>query len=392
MASTSDIQLNFSQNSLQEAGSYKLLELPSDLCNLVESSLDNATSLSLSIKGQENEEAVLCTQDRTYTVRSVVLSNTILIVKSSDSGGNSVDIRDQVNNILELAPCVPKLQKLDLLLRGKIYDENLAGMEIDSETTVSGLSIPFLLPRIELRKGTGLTYEQAKLDIQASDEELIRALKDRRILVINGELRPITPGYLLQILELVLTILVSLSLPHDAAPVDELSSILANDHEVSQTVTKQIIAWFGEVEDDKWKMDVRAVVGEMGLNLLREHRREPIAEDLLLTKWKSCVGDTFQSAISLDLLSGNYIKSNENSVSECTMLTYFPASALSADPAARFAHLFLARPRWKGDEISPFLNDIAVDKKERDKLLLKYCRAIIEAGSVWYTSRAQYNI
>lgn len=375
MASTSDIQLNFSQNSLQEAGSYKLLELPSDLCNLVESSLDNATSLSFSIKGQENEEAVLCTQDRTYTVRSVVLSNTILIVKSSDPGGNSVDIRDQVNNILELAPCVPKLQKLDLLLKGKIYDENLAGMEIDSETT-----------------GTGLTYEQAKLDIQASDKELVRALKDRRILVINGELRPITPGYLLQILELVLTILVSLSLPHDAAPVDELSSILANDHEVSQTVTKQIIAWFGEVEDDKWKIDVQAVVREMGLNLLREHRHEPIAEDLLLTKWKSCVGDTFQSAISLDLLSGNYIKSNENSVSECTVLTYFPASTLPADPAARFADLFLARPRWKGDEISPFLNDIAVDKKERDKLLLKYCRAITEAGSVWYTSRAQYNI
>ena len=73
------------------------------------------------------------------------------------------------------------------------------------------------------------------------------------------------------------------------------------------------------------------------------------------------------------------------------MLTYFPASALPVEPAARFADLFLARPRWKGEEIAPFLTDIAVNTKERDKLLLKYCRTITESGSVWYTVRMQYN-
>ena len=73
-----------------------------------------------------------------------------------------------------------------------------------------------------------------------------------------------------------------------------------------------------------------------------------------------------------------------------TLLTYFPSSELPVDPGARFAELFLARPRWKADEIAPFLADIAVDTKERDKLLLKHARAVTDPQGIWYTARAKY--
>jgi sister chromatid cohesion protein DCC1 len=66
----------------------------------------------------------------------VVLSNTILVATPRENGGASLDIRDQVNDILELVPCVPKLYKLDALLRGRAYDENQATMDIDSQASV----------------------------------------------------------------------------------------------------------------------------------------------------------------------------------------------------------------------------------------------------------------
>lgn len=72
-------------------------------------------------------------------------------------------------------------------------------------------------------------------------------------------------------------------------------------------------------------------------------------------------------------------------------LKYFPASELPVDPAARFSDLFLTRTKWKGEEISPFLSDIAVNSKERDKLLLKYCRTVTGLDGMRYTARAQYN-
>ena len=71
------------------------------------------------------------------------------------------------------------------------------------------------------------------------------------------------------------------------------------------------------------------------------------------------------------------------------LLSYFPASELPSDPAGLFADLFLTRTRWKADEISPFLSDIVVDNKERDKLLLKYARAVTDSQGIWYTARTK---
>lgn len=69
------------------------------------------------------------------------------------------------------------------------------------------------------------------------------------------------------------------------------------------------------------------------------------------------------------------------------MLSYFPCSALPVDPPSRFIDLFLTRPRWKADDIAPFLSDIAVNSKDRDKLLLKYTRATTDGQCVWYTKK-----
>jgi sister chromatid cohesion protein DCC1 len=70
-------------------------------------------------------------------------------------------------------------------------------------------------------------------------------------------------------------------------------------------------------------------------------------------------------------------------------LSYFPCSELPIDPAMRFADLFLTRARWKAEDIAPYLSDIAVDKKDLDKLILKYARALTDKDGLWYTARAR---
>ena len=83
---------------------------------------------------------------------------------------------------------------------------------------------------------------------------------------------------------------------------------------------------------------------------------------------------------------GNYICRPS---SEGRALIYFPSSELPITPADRFTDLFLTQSRWKADEIAHFLKEIAVDNKERDKLLMKYARTTTDnEGSVWYTSRS----
>lgn len=93
----------------------------------------------------------------------------------------------------------------------------------------------------------------------------------------TGELRPIAPSHLTTILELLLMNLVSLSLPHTAAPIATLVSALEDDHDIRRDITRQIMAWFGRLDDDNglWEMDVDAVVREVGLGILRAYKVPP---------------------------------------------------------------------------------------------------------------------
>jgi sister chromatid cohesion protein DCC1 len=64
-------------------------------------------------------------------MRSIALSNTILVVTpipDDPTTLNSIDnaavvIRDQLNEVIELVPVVPKLHKLSAMIRDRQYDE-----------------------------------------------------------------------------------------------------------------------------------------------------------------------------------------------------------------------------------------------------------------------------
>ncbi|EIW62603.1 uncharacterized protein TRAVEDRAFT_112797 [Trametes versicolor FP-101664 SS1] len=392
-----ELDLRFASTSLADTGSYKLLELPPDLCKLIEGASDESNVPQLTIKGASDEDAVLCTAEKTYTVRSIVLSNSVLVVTrdpedaeaEADNDKERVDvvIRDQLCEILELIPSVPRLHKLNGLLRGREYDEGHEDAEAMSEDDEDNS------PR---RKRSKFTYDDARKTIQASDVELDKGLRDRRVLLVKDELRPIAPSHLTKILECLLINLVSQSLPYTDAPLMPLIHALEDDHDVPRDITRQVMSWFGRIDEGQlgstWEMDADAVVREIGLGILRAHRDDPILEGEFLQQWRKAVGDTFEERVALALLSGNYLTSADAfSDPPASLLTYFPSAALPVEPGARFAELFLARPRWKGDEIAPFLADIAVDSKERDKLLLKHARALTDPQGIWYTGRAKYN-
>jgi sister chromatid cohesion protein DCC1 len=188
-----------------------------------------------------------------------------------------------------------------------------------------------------MKKGY-LTYAQALTETQASEAELTKVLKDRRILLINGSpssqsrhcprpevvdlvgtLRPIAGSYLSTILELLLNSLVSLQQRHDSASVKLLAGTLQDDHDIRPRVTEQVMGWFGDVDEYHWRMDVPSVLKQVGMGILRAYRvrrvfrrslkpltddkHDPIDENEFLDKWKNAVGDTFASQADLSLLS-----------------------------------------------------------------------------------------
>ncbi|CAK5275615.1 unnamed protein product [Mycena citricolor] len=387
-ALTALMDLVFSR-SFREIGAFKLLELPPELCQLVESAVEARSPLHLTIRGNSTEDAVLCTEESTYAIRSVVLSNTILVVSADSDNAETVVIQDEVNEILELAPTVPKTHRLSSLLKGCEYDDIHDSEEEPAPTNPASV----------------MTYASARASIQASDAELTRALRAQRILTIRNELRPIALSYLSSILETMLNLIIAQNMTPAAIPAEEVSATLADENEISRAVSSQVMGWFGEVRDDgMWTMDVEGVVKEIGLGVLRQHRVEPVVSSTLVERWKNAVGDTFSDTVSLKLLlvgvpsrptapqsdahhQGNYLAVAGSFDDGTEQLKYFPSSELPVDGASRFVDLFLTRPRWKAEEIGPFLSDIAVSSKDRDKLLLKHTRATTDSTGVWYTKK-----
>ena len=139
----------------------------------------------------------------------------------------------------------------------------------------------------------------------------------------------------------------------------------------------------------------------------------PIDESAFMENWKAVVGDTFEGEVSLAQLKvsggsrcllaltwmrscsqGNFLSSDslpDPPPSISTKLHYFPCSALPFTAAARFSDLFLTRGTWRSDVLEPYLEDIAKDGKEKDKLLLKFCRVVVDKdGRKWCSARAKY--
>lgn len=122
------IQLAFSQTSVKESGNFRLLELPPDLLKSIES--NNNSPLTWAIKGNPTEDAVLCTEDKTYSIRSVSLSNSVLVVTPGEEQGQIV-IRDTSHELLQVTPILPKVHRLAGLLRGREYDEGREDLDDD---------------------------------------------------------------------------------------------------------------------------------------------------------------------------------------------------------------------------------------------------------------------
>lgn len=96
--------------------------------------------LSLTINGRHGDEAVICSRGKTYALRQITQSNTILLcsLPSVDSGRSGetqkkgregVVVRSNVSDLLEMVPIMPRLQRIGTLL----YESRFEGDEEEGE-------------------------------------------------------------------------------------------------------------------------------------------------------------------------------------------------------------------------------------------------------------------
>lgn len=176
---------------------------------------------SATIKGDPDDEACLCTPDRTFVLRLAESSNTHYLIPSqvsSEPAGGVLSIAASNGTYYEVKPSVPRLVKLRRTLAQHAYagPNEPAAMEDDVE---NGADAGALAP----------TTEQLRATIQCGDEQLFEALRAMHAVQIDGRWRGLEITYRHNVTEALLNLITEHDWPAAEVPVGALLEQLSAD-------------------------------------------------------------------------------------------------------------------------------------------------------------------
>ncbi|KAK4592507.1 hypothetical protein RGQ29_016868 [Quercus rubra] len=343
------------------------------LLELDEKLLPDILQQRITLRGQPDEDAVLCTGSKTYSIKFVGNSNSVFLIPSSDQTEfceNSLDCKrkddDQqgVASVIKVAPgnmelveVAPRLDKLKLLLSENPYtfQEDLE-ME-DLEVVEKG--------------NTGLyKWDDLVEKVQASDEELRSELQALSAVEIGGYWRIVDVKYMDTILRMLLHNSVINDWSLDALNEDEVVSMLESDGYPHKLAHHCLHVYGNKVDENLgrqvWKLDERRVCVHFAREILKEGKRKM---ESFMKEWMQKIPEGMQA--SFDMLEGEVLTER---LGVETWIHAFSVSSLPSSPAERFSILFRERPKWAWKDLQPYIRDLSVPGLSSEGLLLKYTR------------------
>ncbi|KAM1702607.1 hypothetical protein FF1_027884 [Malus domestica] len=328
----------------------------------------------VTVRGQPNEDAVLCTESKTYAMKSVGTSNSVFLIppcgqyttfetpKCCDENYHDPQSVASVIKVatgnMELVEVAPRLDKLRLLLSQNPYrsDEDIEMVDLEEME----------------RTNTGLYRWNDLIEkVQASDYELRTGLQALSAVEINGYWRIVDEKYMGTILRMLLHNSVlndwSLSLLNQ----DDVVNMLESDGFPRKLADHCLHVFGSKVAEGAttsrvWKLDERKVCVHFAREILSDGKRKM---KKFMEEWVRKVPEGM--AASFDILEGEVLIERLGAE---TWIRAFSVSSLPYNPAERFSILFQERPKWEWKDLQPFIRDLNVPGLSAEGLLLKYTR------------------
>ncbi|XVE99901.1 hypothetical protein REPUB_Repub03eG0241000 [Reevesia pubescens] len=327
----------------------------------------------VTLRGQPDEDAVLCTKSKTYSVKFVGTSNSVFLVPPADCSTlceNSQDCDREDNkqqvgaSVIKVAPgnmelveVAPRLDKLKSLLSENLYSSDEAVAMDDLEFMERSIRRLYI-------------WDDLCNKVQASDDELRTGLQALSAVEIDGYWRIVDEKYMDMILRMLLHNSVLNDWSLDKLIEDKVVSVLESDGfpcKLAYHCLHVYCSWVEEAIDGVvWRMDARRVCVHFARGILREGKRKM---ENFMEEWMRIIPEEMQA--SFDMLEGEVL--TEKLAVE-TWVHAFSVSSLPSTPAERFSILFKERPQWEWKDLEPYIRDLNVPGLSSEALLLKYTR------------------
>ncbi|KAL6495321.1 hypothetical protein OROGR_029884 [Orobanche gracilis] len=333
------------------------------LLELDEKLLPEVLHQRVTLRGQPDEEAVLCTSSKTYAVKFVGTSNSVFLIPPSDKvlefsdkkDGGSMMVASVIKvaqGCMELVEVAPKLDRLKFLL-----SQNPYGFSEQSEMDFSDVRDK---TKIGLHRWDDLVDR-----LQASDEEIKLGLQSLSAVEIDGYWRILDDKYMNGILNMLLHNAILNDWSVSALNEDDVLGMLEADG-YPRTIAKHCLQICCSKVDGKWKLDERRVYVHLAREILKEGK---VKMEIFMEKWMRKFPDGMNA--SFDVLEGEVLTEK---LGVETWVRLFSVCSLPSTPAERFAILFQERPKWEWKDLHPYVRDLRVPGLSSEGLLLKYTR------------------
>ncbi|XP_052519830.1 sister chromatid cohesion protein DCC1-like [Budorcas taxicolor] len=335
------------------AGDMCLLELEPALCRRLQA------GHSLEIRGDKDEQAVLCSEDKTYDLKVADTSNMLFFIpgckipeqlKMEETHSNIIhtEIFGFSNNYWELRRCRPKLKKLKKLLMENTYE----GPGSEKEKDSSHLKY---------------TTEDLLDQIQASEEEIMTQLQVLNACEIGGYWRILEFDYEMKLLNHITQLVVS-KVPLNMC-LQELGPLEPEE------MIEHCLRCYGKkyTEEDK----ICRATAQM---LLQNAVKFNLAE--FQEVWQQSVPEGMTTR--LDQLQGLALVDRQ---SRPEIIFLLKVEDLPEGDQERFSSLFYLREKWTEEDIAPYIQDLCREKQTVGALLTKYARSSMQNGVKVYNSR-----
>ncbi|KAI0510668.1 hypothetical protein KFK09_011277 [Dendrobium nobile] len=319
----------------------------------------------VSIRGQPDEDAVLCTLSSTYAMKFVGTSNSVFLIPPGDSipamkttSANDEMSTSVVASVITVAPgnieliqAAPKLDKLQ-----KLLSENPYNLEEDLSSS-------------SVHSGGLHRWQDLVETIQASEEEIRAALKSLSAVEVDGYWRIVDDKTMYETLEMILRNSVLHDWKISALSEDCVLSTMEADGFPPRIVSHCLETHGSKVycsNDNLWRLDEKRVCLRFALRVLSGGKMKL---ESFMDKWEHNIPPGMKA--DLKMLEGEVLY-EKLGVEE--WIRAFSVSALPSDPANRFAALFRERQKWEWKDLEPYIRDIRVPGLSTEGLLIKYTR------------------
>lgn len=330
----------FNEEANVNENNYKLLELDKHLLECL------GEGQLLNIVGDDDENAVLCTDTKTYEILEAETSNSILLAENvkfhdtlksdKERSLSKIKISSIFYDYLEIFLTKPRLKKLKGILEETVYKGPEHEYSVDKE---------------KLK-----TFEDLLKTVQASKVELKDCLSLMHTAEINGYVRLLEFEYVFRILSLMLKLIdenswsldeinydITIESLTDLAPTEIIYSIFNYFTEKSKTINNQQL--YRYKEDEVCKFFAQVLLQTGGKFNLNE----------FLQTWFESVPEGMNP--NQEILYGIAIIDNKSSPKT---IKSFLESDLPENINDRFKILFEVKEKWTAAEITPYIQYVLV--------------------------------